>query len=57
MVGVWVEYCYDPNMMQCHKNGIVTDNHCTNLGWITRKKLGKKIGGREIGIVAKGICV
>ena len=30
-----------------HKNGCITDNDFMNLGWITRKELGRKSGARS----------
>lgn len=34
----------DKNLVPYHKNGIVTDNHVDNIGFISRKELGKLTG-------------
>lgn len=34
----------DKNLVPYHKNGIVTDNHADNIGFISRSELGKMTG-------------
>ncbi len=36
----------DKSLVPYHKNGIVTDNHADNIGFITRSELGKMTGHR-----------
>lgn len=46
MVEVWKGGC-PSGMVAYHKNGILTDNSVFNIGFISRKRLGSKTGGKS----------
>lgn len=45
MAAVFLDDPPSTNMVLYHKNGVITDNYAGNIGWITKKELGKKTGG------------